>query len=182
MTTDQQIALIRGINVGRAKRVAMAELRALVEALGFGEARTLLNSGNVVYAARGVPADEAAARIEAALAARLGVSARVIVLTAAELEAIIQGNPLLPLANDPSRLLVGILAQGADAQQLAPLLAQDWGAEALALGPRAIYLGCPAGVLASRLVEAVGRALGDALTTRNWATMIKLHAMVCSPA
>jgi uncharacterized protein (DUF1697 family) len=178
MTTDLQIALIRGINVGRAKRVGMAELRALVEGLGFGEARTLLNSGNVVYVARGVPADEAAARIEQGLSARLGVSARVIALSAAELEAIIQGNPLLAIASDPARLLVGVLAKGADTQRLAPLAAQAWGAEALALGARAIYLWCPEGVLASRLVEAVSRALGDALTTRNWATMGKLYAMV----
>src|SRR5438093_12978873 len=44
-----RIALIRGINVGRAKRVAMAELRALVEDLSYGDVRTLLNSGNVVF-------------------------------------------------------------------------------------------------------------------------------------
>jgi uncharacterized protein (DUF1697 family) len=187
---DQQIALIRGINVGRAKRVAMAELRALIAECGFGDARTLLNSGNVIYAARGVSPDEAAAVIEQALAARLGVSARVIVLSAAELAAIIEENPLLPLASDPSRLLVGVLASEADRQRLAPLIAQDWGAEALALGAgagqragrRGVYLWCPDGVIASRLAAAVSRALGDAITTRNWATMCKLYAMLTGVA
>src|SRR5262245_54107358 len=43
------IALLRGINVGRAKRISMAELKALFEALGFRNVRTLLNSGNVVF-------------------------------------------------------------------------------------------------------------------------------------
>ncbi len=43
------VALVRGINVGTAKRVAMADLRALVEALGYRNAATLLNSGNVVF-------------------------------------------------------------------------------------------------------------------------------------
>ena len=47
--TRTEIALLRGINVGKAKRVAMAELRALVEKLGYGDVRTLLNSGNVVF-------------------------------------------------------------------------------------------------------------------------------------
>ncbi|HSD71146.1 MAG TPA: DUF1697 domain-containing protein, partial [Thermoanaerobaculia bacterium] len=42
----RHVALIRGINVGRAKRVAMADLRALVGDLGYGDVRTLLNSGN----------------------------------------------------------------------------------------------------------------------------------------
>jgi uncharacterized protein (DUF1697 family) len=59
------VGLIRGINVGRAKRVAMADLRALVESLGYGEVKTLLNSGNVVFTAPGgttgtTPAEAAA--------------------------------------------------------------------------------------------------------------------------
>jgi uncharacterized protein (DUF1697 family) len=68
---DRQTALLRGVNAGIAKRVAMADLRALVEALGYGEVRTLANSGNVVYTAPGVRPAAAAARIEEALAARL---------------------------------------------------------------------------------------------------------------
>lgn len=43
------VALLRGINVGRVKRLAMADLRALIEGLGYGDVRTLLNSGNVVF-------------------------------------------------------------------------------------------------------------------------------------
>src|SRR5438034_8047019 len=115
---DRQIALIRGINVGRAKRVAMSELRALVEALGYGEVRTLLNSGNVVFTSPGPPAGDAAARIEEALGARLGVSARVIVLTAGELAAVVANNPLLGVADDPSRLLVAVLGNPADRRKL----------------------------------------------------------------
>ena len=48
MPPTRHVALLRGINVGRAKRIAMADLRALVEGLGFGEVRTLLNSGNAI--------------------------------------------------------------------------------------------------------------------------------------
>jgi len=43
------VALLRGINVGKAKRIAMADLRALIEGLGYTDVRTLLNSGNVVF-------------------------------------------------------------------------------------------------------------------------------------
>jgi uncharacterized protein (DUF1697 family) len=50
MTSQRYIALIRGINVGRAKRVAMADLRKLVEELGYDDVRSVLNSGNVVFA------------------------------------------------------------------------------------------------------------------------------------
>jgi uncharacterized protein (DUF1697 family) len=177
---ERQIALIRGINVGRAKRVAMAELRALVEGLGCREARTLLNSGNVVFTSEADPR-ETARRIEAALAAEVGVSARVIVLTAAELAAVVRENPLVEMAVDPSRLLVAVLNQAADGAKLAPLRAQAWGSDALALGGRAAYVWCADGILASRLAEAVNRALGDAVTTRNWTTVLKLHALAGGP-
>jgi uncharacterized protein (DUF1697 family) len=173
----RQVGLIRGINVGRAKRVAMADLRALVEDLGYGDVRTLLNSGNVVFTTPRAAAGDAAARIEKALATRLGVPARVTVLSAADLAAALTDNPLLEVADNPSRLLVAVLSNPADWQKLEPLLKQDWSREVLAIGTRVAYVWCPKGILVSRLVEAVNRALGDAVTTRNWATMLKLHAL-----
>ncbi len=171
------VALLRGINVGRAKRVAMEDLRALVEDLGFSGVRTLLNSGNVAFGSPGASPGDAARRIEEALADRLGVSARVIVLTAEELAGAIAGNPLHGVASDPSRLLVAVPADAKDRAALEPLAARDWSPEALALGERVAYLWCPDGVIASRLAEAVGRLLGDAVTTRNWTTMTKLLAI-----
>ena len=46
--TDRRVALLRGINVGRAKRISMGDLRALFAGLGYGDVKTLLNSGNIV--------------------------------------------------------------------------------------------------------------------------------------
>src|SRR5688572_11970726 len=103
--TGRHVALLRGINVGRAKRVAMADLRALVEGLGYGDVRTLLNSGNVVFTVRRAAKSDPASRIEKALAAQLGIASRVTVLTAPELAAVVEQNPLLKVADDPSRLL-----------------------------------------------------------------------------
>lgn len=171
------MALLRGINVGRAKRVTMAELRIIGEQLGYGDVRTLLNSGNVVFTmprgARGNPGKH----IEAALLERTGVSSRVTVLTAADLAGIIQGNPLGALVDNPSRMLVAVLADEASGTLVRPLLQQDWTPDALALGRRAAYLWCASGILASPLAERLARLLGDRATTRNWATMLKLHAL-----
>jgi uncharacterized protein (DUF1697 family) len=172
----RQVALIRGINVGKAKRVSMAELRAAVEALGYGEVSTLLNSGNVVFTAAG-GAQDAAGRIEEAMVRRLGVSARVTVLSARDLATVVHENPLLDVASDPSRLLVAFLRDPADRRRLEPLARQDWAPERLALGTRAAYFWLPEGVMASRVFEAIGRVLVDAVTTRNWATVTKLHAL-----
>jgi uncharacterized protein (DUF1697 family) len=174
---NRQVALLRGINVGRAKRVAMADLRALVENLGYGDVRTLLNSGNVVFTTPRAAAGDAAARIEKAIATKLGVSARVTVISAADLAAAISENPLLEVADDHSRLLVAVLSNGADLAKLEPLMKQDWAADVLAIGSQVAYLWCAEGILASKLLVAVSRALGDAVTTRNWATVLKLHAL-----
>jgi len=176
--TRRHVALIRGINVGRAKRVAMADLRALVGDLGYGEVRTLLNSGNVVFTVPASARSDPAPRIEQAMTARLGISARVTVLTAAELAAVIAENPLGDLATDPSRLLVTVLTNPADRKRLHPLARQDWAPDVLAVGARVAYLWCPRGMLESRLAEAVSRLLGAAATTRNWTTMTKLNALV----
>ena len=176
------IALIRGINVGRAKRVAMADLRALVEGLGYGDVRTVLNSGNIVFTDSRASLADAAARIEEGLGTRLGVSARVLVLTAAELARALAENPLSAATTNPSRFLVAVLPDRKHQTRLKPLLKQDWAPEALALGARVAYVWCAEGILESRLLPALGRALDDVVTTRNWSTMLKLQSLAREPA
>ena len=178
MTAERHVALLRGINVGRAKRVAMGDLRALFAALGHAKVRTLLNSGNVVFdASSGTPA-ALAARIKAALQAELQVEAEVIVKSGREFDAIVRGNPLLDAAADPSRLLVVFTQRPAALSALAELSATDWRPEALAIGRQAAYLWCPAGIIECKLAQAMTRALGERATTRNWATVDKLQAML----
>ena len=179
---DRCVALLRGINVGKAKRIAMADLRALVADLGYGDVSTLLNSGNVVFTAPGADPDDAARRIEDAIRERTGVSSRVVVLTADEIGQAVAGNPWRDEVLDPSRLLVTVLYDPADARKLQPLMDQDWGSDRLALAGRVAYVWCPDGILQSKLPEATGKVLRDAATSRNWATLLKLHALVHHPA
>jgi uncharacterized protein (DUF1697 family) len=180
MEPGKQVALLRGINVGKAKRIAMADLRALVAELGFGDVRTLLNSGNVVYTAPGTTPEAAAARIEEAIVATTGITSRVTVLTAAEVGEVIDGNPFGNVDN-PSRYLVTVLRDPADRARLEPLTREDWGTDLLALGRRVAYTWCRDGVLESRLPDALSRLLGDRATARNWATMLKLRALTEEP-
>jgi uncharacterized protein (DUF1697 family) len=175
-TSSRHVALLRGINVGTAKRVAMADLRALVEGLGYGDVRTLLNSGNVVFTASGSVAG-AAERIRKTMAARLGVDARVTVIAAEELADALDANPLGKHLKEPARFLVTVLADAGDRKKLLPLAKQDWKPEGFAVGARVAYLGCAPNILDSPLAKAVGKALGDGATSRNWTTMTKLRAL-----
>jgi uncharacterized protein (DUF1697 family) len=170
------IALLRGINVGTAKRVPMAGLRELFAGLGYTGVATLLNSGNVVFTGRDSAA-RAEVRIEEAIVARFGFSSRVTVITAEELAAIVNENSLGDAATNPTRLLIAILKTPPHRDKLLPLAERSWTPGLLALGTRAAYLWCPDGLLDSALAKEVGRVLGDAVTTRNWATILKLAAL-----
>lgn len=177
---NQQIALLRGINVGTAKRVSMKELQALVTSLGYTNVRTLLNSGNVVFEVPLKMKGNAASRIEDAMAKELGVTANVIGVTEPQLRAAIAGSPLEKVATDPSRYLVGFVADEGDLADLVPLLEQDWAPEALAIANGAVYLWCAQGIRDSKLAKAVGKVLKDSVTMRNWATVLKLQALLDS--
>ena len=179
---DYWIALLRGINVGTAKRVAMADLRAVVEDLGYQDVATLLNSGNVVFRQPRTAKGSPASAIEQAVAKRLGVSASVIVMPATALDAILRANPLVKPSRDPSRLLVAAVRDAAALGRLAALAKQDWGREELACGRAAGYAWCADGISRGALFTAVNKALGDGVTMRNWATMLKLQAMTRAPA
>lgn len=168
------VALLRGINVGKAKRVAMADLKALVADLGYHDVVTILNSGNVVFAGTGTTRS-AAARIAEALGERLQVQADVTVVSGKELAAVVAECPFAATATDPSRLLVAFCAQRADLGRYAPLATEAWSPDALAVGAHAAYLWCAGGILESRLATAAAKALGDRVTTRNWTTVMKLR-------
>ena len=171
------IALIRGINVGRAKRLPMAELRGLIENLGNVNVRTLLNSGNVVFDSQRPNVIKLAHSIGAAIEGKFGFSAPVIALTAADFNTIVQENPLHTAEHDPSRFLVVFVASLATLVKTRPLLAESWSPEAVAVGRHAAYLWCANGINESKLLQAFGRLAGEASTTRNWATVLKLQAV-----
>lgn len=175
MTT--YIALLRGINVGKAKRIAMADLRALLEEMGYTKVATLLNSGNVVFkAGKGAPR-KLAADISAAIAMRLGIEVPVIVVSATELALIVRENPFA-LADDPSRLLVAFVADAGMLSTMSAIEPHVVAPEQFNVGTCAAYLHCASGILESKAAEALLGKAGKAATTRNWATVLKLQALV----
>ena len=176
------IALLRGVNnVGAASRVAMADLRALFEGLGFGDVRTLLNSGNVVFSVPAKGRGDVRDRIEKALASKLGLTSRVTILSAREVTAAVRDNPLSHVATNPSYLLVLVPQVPSDVGRLKPLLKKQWAPEVLALGNRIAYLWCANGVAKSPLWAAVDRALERRGTARNIATLTKAVALIEGP-
>ncbi|WP_205695793.1 DUF1697 domain-containing protein [Conexibacter sp. SYSU D00693] len=171
------VALLRAVNLGPRNRVAMADLRALLEELGHRDVRTLLQSGNAVFSG-GRPT---AAKLRAAILERTGTDAPVVLLEAAELQTVVDENPFGDL-DDPKQPLVQVLADPRDAARVQALQERDWGTERLAVGSRAAYVHLPDGIRNAKLPPAVERAAQDTVTGRNWATVTKLLALAGGPA
>jgi len=172
------VALLRGINVGGNKPVNMPRLRQLLTDLGYTDAQTYLQSGNAVFSCAPKVVASAAARLEDAIAVEFGVDCRVIVRTAAELAAAVMADPLVHLLGNPSRHLVGFLAEPPVSDGVELLSKEDFRTDQLRIVGQHLYLWCPNGLTGSPFGKLnFDRILGTAVTMRNWNTVSKLAAM-----
>jgi uncharacterized protein (DUF1697 family) len=182
------VALLRGINVGGNKKVAMADLRSVVTELGHAGVSTYINSGNVLFTpASGRDSAVMAADMSAAIAGKLGVSCSVVVLTRDELAQVIAANPY-PDEPDPKRVHAVFLSTPPGPELLAKIdaavtAATAKGSNDSVLGiDRVLYLHTPDGFGRSEVAEATMKIVGAPKagivgTARNWATVSKLLAL-----
>ena len=170
------IALLRGVNVGGHTKVAMADLRAIVDELGFAGARTLLNSGNLVFRAEGTGGGTLEETLERAAAERLDLRTDFVVRTASEWAEVIASNPFPDEAlRDPGHLLVMALKDGPSEDSIVALCAAIDGNEVVRAIANNAYITYPDGIGRSKLTLArIERGLGVRGTARNWNTVRKL--------
>jgi uncharacterized protein (DUF1697 family) len=176
------VALLRGVNLGGYKLVAMPELREFVARLGFADVRSLIQSGNHVFSGNGPGVDGAQMErlFEREAEKRLGLKTDFFVRSAADWGAIIAGNPFPDEADrDPGHLVVVCLKGAPNGEQVEALRAAIKGPEVVHVEGRHAYIVYPAGQGQSRLTTAViDRMLGTRGTARNWNTVLKLGELV----
>jgi uncharacterized protein (DUF1697 family) len=169
------VALLRGINVGGNKRVAMADLRGLLESLGYEDVATVLQSGNALFTTAG-SASKLEAQIGASITADLGMDVKVLVRSAEELAAVVDANPWPARGADPKELHFAFLSAAAPAKKIASITADDFRPDEFEVGDRVLYLRLPDGVAKSRFPNW-DRLLGLDVTARNWNTVNRLRAL-----
>ena len=179
------VALLRGINLGGKNKVAMADLRTLVAGLGHTGVSTYIQSGNVLFTAPNDADCAVTARvITEAIAATLGVTSPVVVVTREELAQILADNPF-PDEPDPRRVHAVVLSEPPWPELKVKLdaarakSAKAGGTDEVIAVGRTLYLHTPDGYGRSVLAEALLRVVsspksGATGTARNWATMTKL--------
>ena len=163
------VGLLRGVNVGTTK-IAMADLRRLVEALGHDDVRTYLQSGNVVFGSKVRDAEKLAGGIERAIADELGLTVPVLVRSARELAAVAGGSPYAERENDPTRLLVAFLRTAPTKAAVDGLTVPGGENVGFTVTGREVYLHYPEGGYGrTKFTNAyLEKKLGVVATTRNW--------------
>jgi uncharacterized protein (DUF1697 family) len=175
----QHIVLLRGINLGSRNRVAMPRLRDALEAAGFSEVRTYLQSGNVVLSSSAKPADA----VRRVIAKEFGLEIAVVTRTRAELAKVVAHNPLAKVARDAKRYQVSFC--DAKPSRAVVRLIDDAVApgERVVVHGREIYAWHPDTIARSKLWALLaGQKLGVTATARNWTTVQKLLELADAPA
>jgi uncharacterized protein (DUF1697 family) len=169
----RQIALLRGINLASRNRVSMPELRAALEAAGYEDVVTLVQSGNIVLTSAKRP-KTLEREISALVAAELGVDSATVVRTRDELEGVIERNPIPDGPSIPKLFQVTFFSDEPDAAAVAKLAGTDFGNERVEVIGREAYAWHPDGIQKSKLARELGKGLRGDGTARNWNTVTKL--------
>ncbi|MYR42156.1 DUF1697 domain-containing protein [Streptomyces sp. SID5910] len=175
--TTTYAALLRGINVGGAKKVPMAELRALLEGLGHDAVRTHLQSGQAVFTSGHGDEESLAAELSQAIEKHFGFLVDVIVRDHAYLRAVAEACPFPAADLEPKQLHVTYFSAPVGEERFASLDRAAFLPEEFRLGDRALYLYAPDGLGRSKLAEALSKPRvnkGVIATSRNWNTVVKL--------
>lgn len=167
-------ALLRGVNLGARNRVAMADLRAIVDGLGGKDVRTYVQSGNVVFRHRSGAAT-LERRLAAAIKRELDLDVAVLVRSGAQLAKIVKSNPFVRGGADASKLHVTLLASTPERGPLRRVRELDVGGGEFEVSGREVYLHLPRGYGGTKLSNAFfEKQLGVPATTRNWRTVTAL--------
>ena len=170
------IAVLRAINLGSHNKIAMSDLRAMLERVGCEDPKTVVLSGNVVFKCSIGSSDKVEKLLEAASTKHLGVTTDYFVRTAREWQAIIEANPFPAAAKtDPGHLVMMCLRDAPSPVQVKALRASIKGREIVKTHGKQAYFVYPDGIGRSKLtIKAIEKALGTTGTARNWNTVLKL--------
>jgi uncharacterized protein (DUF1697 family) len=174
------LALLRGINVGGKNLVKMAELRAAFEQIGFAEVATYIQSGNVLFRAPRQRREELAARIESELSRRFDAALKVVLLTHAQLQQVVEGAPR-GFGADSHKCDVIFLRKPLTASRAVDQVETKDGVDSVRAGKGVLYFSRLASrASSSRLSKLVALPIYQEMTIRSWSTTTKLLALMDS--
>jgi len=167
------VALLRAVNLGARNKVNMADLRTSLEASGFDDVQTYLQSGNVILRSGHRRPDAAAAGVSAVVRAQFGLDTPVVVRRPAELADLVASCPFPDAAERPTLTHVVFLDRTPAPDAAAALESADVAPDRCLRHGAHVYVRYADAVQGNKVVSALKR-LGVAGTARNWRTVVAL--------
>ncbi len=173
------ISMLRGVNVGGHNKMKMDALRALYESMKLRDARTYVQSGNVIFRTDERDMARLAKRIEDGIERKFGFQSDVILRTAAEMREVITRNPFAKRRGiEPGKLLVSFLGSDPGEEGREKVRQMKCDPEEMRVEGREIYIYFPNGAGRSKLQWAgLGKMLKTTGTGRNWNSVTKMLEM-----
>lgn len=168
-----RIALLRGVNVGGAGKLPMAEFRAMMEGLGLGRVRTYIQSGNAVFDSE-LPQKALEEMICDGVASKFGFAPETFVRTADEIAEALADHPFTKA--DPACVHVFFLRETPRPDEGA-LRAFALPGDGWHVGPCRFTLHTPGGIGRSKLAARLDKHLPGPMTARNLRTLAALLRM-----
>ena len=167
--------MLRGVNVGGRNGIKMPELLVLYDSLGFKDAMSYIQSGNVVFSSDDPSPAALTKKIREKIKSSFGVDAAVLIRTGKEMEKAIGDNPFKH--KDPGSLHVTFLSDAPGKTLREIDFAKDK-SEEYSFGVKEIYLYLPGGLGRTNLSnDFFEKKLNVSATTRNWNTVNVLAGM-----
>jgi len=174
--SSEYVALLRGINVGGNNIIKMTKLVTCFTELGFGNVRTYIQSGNVIFSAAPEKPAELTKRIETELAERFGYDATVVVRSRKQLADLVARAPR-GFGSSPStyRYDVLFLMAPLTVRSALAVLPRKAGVDEVFSGAAEIYFSrLIKKATQSQLSRVMGTPIYKSMTIRNWNTTTKL--------
>lgn len=166
------VALLRGINVGGKRKIAMSALANCLSSNGFNNVSTYIQSGNVVFSHP--DQSDLCSRLQKIILEFAGFEVPVILRTAAEFKEVVDNNPFPD--TQATKLHVGFLSEPPCSTALSEIESSKWESEACVVTGREAYLYLPDGMGRAKMPSRL-KFLNSA-TIRNWNTVSTLASMV----
>lgn len=176
---NRWIVFLRGVNVGGNNKLPMKALRTALEAGGFEDVETYIQSGNLVFSSSHISADAAGTAVTTVIETTFGFAPRSHTLSAEDLSKIINTNPYRAegLALPKSVHFFFLAEPAGKTAKLDALEELKAGTESFELTPRAFYLHAPDGIGRSRLVAQIEKYIPVPMTARNMRSVYKVAAL-----
>jgi uncharacterized protein (DUF1697 family) len=174
--STRYIALLRGINIGKYKRIKMADLRAMMQNAGFENVKTVLATGNIAFDASSDDTDALQATIAQAIEDTFGFEVPVIVLPRQTVQQFVERDPFQDVTvTDDTRLYVTCLPEPTSVALEMPYPTGTGDFKLVHLSDQFVCGTLTHGVTRSTdAMTMLKKLFGDAITTRNWNTFQKL--------